>query len=55
MVSALRNRVVLPETKRAMAPMEPSTWREVGWIFREGEILTIRRFGNQTRVQKLLL
>jgi hypothetical protein len=36
-------------------PVGVRTWREVGWIFREGQILAIERRGGQTRVRETLL
>jgi hypothetical protein len=54
MVGALRNRIVSPETRRAMAPTEPSMWREVGWILRDGEIHAVERCGKQTRMRQSL-
>ncbi len=30
-------------------------WREVGWIFRDGETLTIERCGQTTRVREGLI
>ena len=31
------------------------SWREVGWIFTNGETLTIERRGDQTRVREGLI
>lgn len=38
-----------------VVPVGVRTWREVGWIFREGQILAIERRGGQTRVREMLL
>ena len=54
-VSALTNRIVSQEIKRAVAPTEPRRWREVGWICRGGEILAIQRCGHETRMRESLL
>ena len=48
MVSAPRSRVVTRESRRAVAPAEPSMWRQVGWTFRAGEIQAIERRGGHT-------
>lgn len=36
-------------------PIGVRAWREVGWIFRDGQILAIERRGGQTRVRQTLL
>jgi hypothetical protein len=37
------------EHAEALPDMHP--WREVGWIFRDGEALAIERHGDRTRVR----
>lgn len=54
MVSALRSRIVSQESRRAKVLTEPGMWREVGWIFRDGEIHSIERRGHQTRMHASL-
>lgn len=55
MVSAARNAVVSKETRRATAPTEPSMWREVGWIFRDGEIHAIKGCRQRARKSESLV
>jgi hypothetical protein len=54
MVSAPRKRIVSHETRQAMAPTKPGTWRQMGWIFRDGEIIAIEPCGHQTRMRESL-
>jgi hypothetical protein len=49
MVNAPRNTLGSYETRQAMAPTEPSMWRQIGWLFRDGEILAVEPCGHQTR------
>ncbi len=52
MVSALYKKVVAAgSTKQQAAVPELSPWREVGWIFRDGEVIAIERQGTQTRTR----
>lgn len=51
MVSALLNRVASRGNPDDASPSEHRTWREVGWIFRDGEIIAIERLGHETRVR----
>jgi hypothetical protein len=34
---------------------ELNPWREVGWIFKDGEAIAIERHGGETRVRSALL
>ena len=54
MANAPRNGVDLQETRRATAVTEPSRWRQVGWVFRDGEILAIEGSGRRTRRREWL-
>lgn len=54
MVSALFDRVVPSRTRQGNARSEHGSWREVGWIFRDGETLAIERRGYETRVRDAL-
>ena len=51
MVSALLNKVASRGNPHDASPAERSSWREVGWIFRDGEIIAIERMGVETRVR----
>ncbi len=51
MVSALFDKVVSGGTSHKGSPSEHNAWREVGWIFRDGEIIAIERQGHETRVR----
>jgi len=50
-VSALLNKVATRGNPHDASPSEHSTWREAGWIFRDGEIIAIERLGHETRVR----
>ena len=55
MVSALFDRVVPSRARQGGGRLEHASWREVGWIFRDGETLAIERCGHQTRVRDALI
>ncbi len=40
-----------PGTERTEGIPEMRPWREVGWIFRNGDALAIERRGDRTRVR----
>jgi hypothetical protein len=40
-----------PRVEHAQAIREMRPWREVGWIFRDGDVLAIERQGDRTRVR----
>ena len=52
MVGALLNRVVESATKRSESLPDLKPWREVRWIFKDGEAVAIERMGDQTRVRR---
>ena len=52
MVSQLGHRVVALATKRDESLPDLNPWREVGWIFKDGEAVAIERMGDQTRVRR---
>jgi len=43
-------RVVPQRGKHDDTTIEHTTWRHVGWIFREGETLTIERCGRRSSI-----
>jgi len=47
---------VILGTRRRMADVAPGfkTWREVGWIFRDGECIAIERHGEEIRSRVLV-
>jgi hypothetical protein len=47
----MRTRVTRPSAEQAEAIREMHPWREVGWIFRDGDALAIERQGTRTRVR----
>lgn len=49
------NQVVPVGTKASGSPSARRAWREVGWIFRDGEIVAIERRGYETRVCEPLI
>jgi hypothetical protein len=52
---AMRTRVSRPSTEHAAPIPEMRPWREVGWIFRDGDALAIERQGTRTRVRSAAL
>ena len=55
MVIALLNRVRAVGFKRAGSTLEIHPWREVGWIFKDGQVVVIERQGGETRVRPALI
>jgi hypothetical protein len=53
MVNGLLNKAKGNDAKRAESTPEPKPWREVGWIFKDGEVVAIEREGNETRVRRI--
>jgi hypothetical protein len=51
MVSTLYKKVVAAGTRQQAPVPELTPWREVGWIFRDGEVIAIERQGTQTRMR----
>jgi hypothetical protein len=47
----MRTRVTRPRAEQAEPIPEMRPWREVGWIFRDGDALAIERQGTRTRVR----
>jgi hypothetical protein len=54
MVSALLDRVMVWSGHRAGCDSEFKPWREVGWIFKDGQVRVIERHGEVTRVRSTL-
>ena len=54
MVSALLNKVVASATRHAESLPELKPWREVGWIFKDGEAVAIERQGDEARVRRVV-
>jgi len=52
-VIAQKLREVASATKRADAIPDLKPWREVGWIFRDGEAVAIERHDDETRVRQV--
>jgi hypothetical protein len=46
----MRTRTNRPSAEQAEPIPEMRPWREVGWIFRDGDALAIERQGTRTRV-----
>jgi len=55
MVSALYSKVVASTKRRTGSVPELSPWREVGWIFRNGETIAVERQGASTRLRATAL
>jgi hypothetical protein len=53
MMSAQRIREAVSATKRTSPLPELKPWREVGWIFKDGEVVAIERQDDETRVRKV--
>ena len=47
----MRTRISRPGTEQAEPIPDVRPWREVGWIFRDGDALAIERQGTRTRVR----
>ena len=47
----MRTRINRPSTEQAEPIPDVRPWREVGWIFRDGDTLAIERQGTRTRVR----
>ena len=47
----MRTRINRPSTEQAEPIPDVRPWREVGWIFRDGDALAIERQGTRTRVR----
>jgi len=47
----MRTRINRPSTEQAEPIPDVRPWREVGWIFRDGDALAIERQGKRTRVR----
>ena len=47
----MRTRINRPSTEQAEPIPDARPWREVGWIFRDGDALAIERQGKRTRVR----
>lgn len=52
MVSGLYDKVAESASKRGESLPELKPWREVGWIFRDGEAVAIERQGDETRERR---
>jgi hypothetical protein len=55
MVSALLDRVIAWSGHRADSNSDFKPWREVGWIFKDGQVCVIERHGEETRVRTTLV
>jgi hypothetical protein len=53
MVSTHRHSTVARTAERADALPDLKPWREVGWIFKDGEVVAIERQDDETRVRKV--
>jgi hypothetical protein len=51
MVGAVLDKVASSDNPHDASPSEHSPWREVDWIFRDGEVIAIQRLGHETRVR----
>jgi len=47
----MRTRISRPSAEQTQAIPDVRPWREVGWIFRDGDALAIERQGKRTRVR----
>jgi hypothetical protein len=47
----MRTRINRSSTEQAEPIPDVRPWREVGWIFRDGDALAIERQGTRTRVR----
>ena len=47
----MRTRINRTSTEQAEPIPDVRPWREVGWIFRDGDALAIERQGTRTRVR----
>jgi hypothetical protein len=54
MVSTHRQPDVESRTERAHANPDLKPWREVGWIFKDGEVIAIERQDDLTRERKVM-
>jgi len=48
----MRTRINRPSSEQAEPIPDVLLWREVGWIFRDGDALAIERQGTRTRVRR---
>lgn len=55
MARAFNDREGMRRAPDGTDPIGLRTWREVGWIFRDGQILAIERRGRQTRVRQAMI
>jgi hypothetical protein len=53
MMSTLRQRKTASEAERAEVLPDLKPWREVGWIFRDGQVVAIERKDDATRVRNV--
>jgi hypothetical protein len=47
----MRTRITRPSKEQAEPIPDMRPWREVGWIFRDGDTFAIERQGTRTRVR----
>jgi hypothetical protein len=55
MMSALLDRVIAWSGHRAGSDFEFKPWREVGWIFKDGQVCVIERHGGEIRARSTLV
>jgi|HubBroStandDraft_5_1064220.scaffolds.fasta_scaffold223486_2 hypothetical protein len=53
MVGKLKKRSGADEGEKEGALPELNPWREVGWIFRDGEAIAVERLGEEARARKV--
>jgi len=51
MVTDRLRRVLSAESGEEPAELKLNPWREVGWIFKDGEAVAIERLGDESRVR----
>jgi hypothetical protein len=55
MASDRSNKVPAGDTKLAESISEFKPWRELGWIFKDGDAVVIDRLGSDVRLRKVAI
>jgi hypothetical protein len=55
MASVRSNKGVASDTRPAESISEFKLWRELGWIFKDGEAVVIERQGSHVRIRKVAI
>jgi hypothetical protein len=55
MASVRSNKEVASDTRLAESIPEFKPWRELGWIFKDGGAVVIKRLGSDVRIKKVAI